>query len=65
MAEFRLPAHSRIDTAAGKVYPAPSGASRVRTFRVYRFDPSTGQNPRIDSYQIDMARCGPGACRCC
>src|SRR5258706_16076547 len=59
MADFRLPANSRIDRAAGKVFPAPAGASRVRTFRVYRFDPSTGDRPRVDSYQIDMARCGP------
>jgi len=59
MADFRLPANSRIDAAAGKVFPAPAGASRVRTFRVYRFDPATGDRPRVDRYQIDMARCGP------
>ena len=59
MADFRLPANSRIDASAGKVCPAPAGAGRVRTFRVYRFDPASGDRPRVDSYQIDMARCGP------
>ena len=59
MAEFRLPANSRIDASAGRSYQAPPGASRVRTFRIYRFDPTTGQNPRVDNYDIDMASCGP------
>src|SRR5258707_5339372 len=59
MADFRLPANSRIDRAAGKLFPGPSGLCRRRTVGVYRFDPSTGDRPRVDSYQIDMARCGP------
>jgi succinate dehydrogenase / fumarate reductase, iron-sulfur subunit len=59
MVEFALPADSRIDKHAGKTYPAPSGARQVRTFRIYRYDPASGQNPRIDSYELDMASCGP------
>ena len=59
MAEFTLPANSRIDARAARSYPAPAGATRVRTFRVYRFDPATGANPRVDSYELDMANCGP------
>jgi succinate dehydrogenase / fumarate reductase, iron-sulfur subunit len=59
MVEFTLPANSRIDRAAGKGHKAPPGASRVRTFRIYRFDPDSGANPRIDSFEIDMADCGP------
>ncbi len=35
------------------------GATRVRTFRVYRFDPENDENPRIDSYAVDLDRCGP------
>ena len=59
MANFRLPRNSRIDAGAGKSYRAPAGAGRVRTFRVYRYDPASGQNPRIDSYELDMESCGP------
>jgi succinate dehydrogenase / fumarate reductase iron-sulfur subunit len=59
MVELSLPANSRIDAAAGKHYPAPAGASRVRTFRVYRYDPASGGRPRIDSYELDMSKCGP------
>jgi succinate dehydrogenase / fumarate reductase, iron-sulfur subunit len=59
MALLKLPANSRIDPHAGKSYRAPAGATRVRTFRIYRYDPASGQNPRIDSYELDMANCGP------
>jgi succinate dehydrogenase / fumarate reductase, iron-sulfur subunit len=57
MAEFRLPANSRI--AKGKHYAAPDGAAKVRRFAVYRYDPDSGANPRIDTYEVDLDRCGP------
>ena len=58
MAEFALPANSKI-TGKGKSFPAPAGAKRVKTFRIYRWSPDDGQNPRYDSYQIDLDDCGP------
>ena len=58
MAEFLLPPGSRI-SKKGRKHAAPAGASKPRTFRIYRFDPDSGENPRIDSYEIDMAACGP------
>lgn len=57
MAEFKLPANSVIKE--GKTWPAPNGATRVRNFRIYRFDPDSGENPRWDNYQIDLDDCGP------
>jgi len=59
MAEFTLPANSKIDKAAGKKYPAPAGAKNVRKFVIYRFDPDSGKNPRMDTYEVDMESCGP------
>ena len=58
MAEFFLPADSRVNKE-GRVHAAPPDARRPRTFRIYRYDPDSGENPRIDTYEIDMARCGP------
>jgi succinate dehydrogenase / fumarate reductase iron-sulfur subunit len=58
MAEFSLPRDSRINKN-GRVHRAPEGAKKPRTFRIYRFDPDSGENPRVDSYEIDMAACGP------
>jgi len=57
MAEFRLPANSR--PVKGITHPPPAGVGAVRTFRVYRFDPDSGQNPRIDTFQLDAKSMGP------
>lgn len=59
MARLTLPRNSRIDPAAGKHHKAKSGVQRVRTFRIYRYDPDRQTRPRIDSYELDMAACGP------
>jgi succinate dehydrogenase / fumarate reductase iron-sulfur subunit len=57
MAEFTLPANSKV--REGKRFAAAGAAKRPRTFRVYRWDPDAGENPRLDSYEIDLADCGP------
>ena len=57
MATFTLPANSRV--TQGKTYKAPAGAKNVRAFRIYRWDPDSGENPRTDTYEIDLDQCGP------
>jgi succinate dehydrogenase / fumarate reductase iron-sulfur subunit len=57
MVEIALPANSKVKT--GKTYPAPSGAEKPLTLKVYRWDPEDGENPRVDSYTIDAKDCGP------
>jgi succinate dehydrogenase / fumarate reductase iron-sulfur subunit len=57
MAEFRLPANSRI--VKGKHFAAAPDAREVRRFVVYRYDPDSGANPRTDVYEVDIGRCGP------
>jgi succinate dehydrogenase / fumarate reductase, iron-sulfur subunit len=57
MAEFRLPANSRV--VEGKTWRALSDAKRVRAFRIYRWSPDDGANPRLDTYEIDLDACGP------
>ncbi|WP_374680363.1 succinate dehydrogenase iron-sulfur subunit [Hydrocarboniphaga effusa] len=59
MAQLTLPKNSTIDKKAGKHFKAPAGAKKVRSFKIYRYDPDTGANPRVDTYDIDMAACGP------
>ncbi len=56
MAEFRLPANSVV--RKGKSFPAPEGTTRVRRFRIYRWDPDSGENPRVDTYHVDLDDCG-------
>ncbi len=57
MAEFALPKNSQVQT--GKNWPAPEGAKKPKTFKVYRWDPDGGENPRVDSYTVDLEDCGP------
>ncbi|MCC2655927.1 MAG: succinate dehydrogenase iron-sulfur subunit [Panacagrimonas sp.] len=59
MAQFTLPKNSTINKSAGRKFPAPAGAKKVQTFKVYRWDPDTGENPRMDQYDLDMSACGP------
>ena len=58
MADIFLPPGSRINKN-GKQYKAAADARKPRAFRIYRFDPDSGENPRIDTYELDMAACGP------
>lgn len=56
MGEFTLPQNSKIKT--GKHWPAKD-AKKPRTFKVYRWSPDSGENPRTDTFEVDMASCGP------
>jgi succinate dehydrogenase / fumarate reductase, iron-sulfur subunit len=57
MTKFALPADSRVQ--AGRAWPLPSGASRSKRFRIYRWDPDEGGNPRLDVFSLDLGGCGP------
>ncbi|SJM90765.1 succinate dehydrogenase iron-sulfur subunit [Crenothrix polyspora] len=57
MAEFTLPKNSVV--GKGKTFSAAADAKNVRRFEIYRWDPDTGENPRIDIYELDMDHCGP------
>jgi len=57
MAEFTLPANSRMQD--GKHHKAPSDAKRVKTFKVYRYNPDDESNPTVDSFDVDLDACGP------
>ena len=57
MVELALPANSRPTT--GKIWPSENGASNIKQFQIYRYDPDSGGNPRIDTFSVDLDRCGP------
>jgi succinate dehydrogenase / fumarate reductase, iron-sulfur subunit len=57
MAEFALPANSKI--GAGRRWPGPEGARRLKEFRIYRWNPEDGRNPVVDTYAIDLDASGP------
>lgn len=57
MATFTLPKNSKIN-GPSKVYKA-EGATKIKQFKIYRFDPDSGENPRYDTFEIDLDNCGP------
>lgn len=56
MAEFKLPANSVVKE--GKFFKNEN-ATNKRVFKVYRWSPDTGENPRYDRYEVDLDACGP------
>ena len=57
MVELTLPANSKV--GKGQTHGADADATRVRRFRVYRYDPDSGENPRLDTFDVDLDQCGP------
>ena len=57
MVELTLPRNSRVNE--GKVWPKPEGATNLREYRIYRWSPDDDENPRVDTYHVDMDDCGP------
>src|SRR6266536_5306616 len=57
MAQFTLPKNSKI--TEGRTWARPTAAKDVREYRIYRWNPDDGRNPRIDTYYVDTGDCGP------
>ncbi len=58
MADFTLPATARSRARAPSTR-RPAGATHVKRFKVYRYDPDKSENPRYDTFEIDLDECGP------
>ena len=57
MAEFILPKNSKIKS--GKTVSAANGATRKKKFYIYRWEPDSGENPRLDTYEVNLDNFGP------
>lgn len=57
MAEFTLPKNSKV--IKGKTFANAEGASRKKVFHIYRWDPDTDENPRMDTYELNLDDFGP------
>jgi succinate dehydrogenase / fumarate reductase iron-sulfur subunit len=55
MAQFKLPVKSVVKT--GKIVNTLEGKN-VKKFMIYRWNPDNDDNPRLDSYQLDLDDCG-------
>lgn len=59
MAELRLPPNSKITNGIVHKSSESSEASNIRRVRIYRYDPDSGETPRIDTYELDLDKTGP------
>ena len=57
MAEFILPKNSKI--FKGRTHKNINTSKDPKMFQIYRWDPETDDNPRLDNYEIDQEKCGP------
>jgi|TARA_B000000565_G_scaffold31646_1_gene21272 succinate dehydrogenase / fumarate reductase iron-sulfur subunit len=55
MVQINLPKKSEIKK--GHYYKDKTGSKNIRKVNIYRWDPATGENPRIDTYEVDMDNC--------
>jgi succinate dehydrogenase / fumarate reductase iron-sulfur subunit len=54
--DFGVEPASRI--TRGRTWPAPAGATRTKEFDIYRYDPDSDDNPRLDTFLVDLDACG-------
>jgi succinate dehydrogenase / fumarate reductase iron-sulfur subunit len=57
MVQLRLPRNSRVKT--GRIWNKPASRRGWTEFRIYRWNPDDGNNPRLDTYWVERATCGP------
>ncbi len=57
MVQFSLPQNSKI--LKGNYHKDKTGSNNLKKVNVYRWSPSSSENPRIDTFEIDLNECGP------
>jgi succinate dehydrogenase / fumarate reductase iron-sulfur subunit len=57
MVQLRLPPNSRIKK--GKTFSSSTKSARMKLFHIYRYDPDDKENPRLDTYELNLEECGP------
>ena len=57
MAQFILPKNSKVKQ--GQSFEAKIKSEKPKFFKIYRWDPDTSENPRLDTYEVDQKKCGP------
>ena len=55
MVQIALSKNSKVKK--GNFYKDKTGSKNIKKVNVYRWNPSTGENPRLDTYEVDMDNC--------
>lgn len=59
MVTFRLPPHSTIKGGKEHKLAMATDEAKIKKFQIYRYDPESKDNPRVDTFEIDLDHCGP------
>src|SRR5210317_1097966 len=57
MVQLTLPKNSKV--LKGNLFSLEEDISGKKVFKIYRYDPEKKENPRLDTYEIDLNKCGP------
>jgi len=57
MVQLALPTKSIVKK--GQNVNQVSESKNVKNFLIYRYNPDTNENPRLDRYEVDLDNCGP------
>lgn len=57
MVQLTLPKNSQIQP--GRTFDASNGGTRLKTFKIYRYDPDRDENPRMDRFILNLDDFGP------
>ncbi|MBY0421644.1 MAG: succinate dehydrogenase iron-sulfur subunit [Parvularculaceae bacterium] len=55
MVQLTLPKNSKVIGKGRAHRAAPAAGAKMRTFKIYRYDPDGGENPRVDTFEIDVS----------
>ena len=56
MVKFNLPKNSKI--LKGQYFKNKNNSSNLKLVHIYRWDPAKNENPREDTFEIDLSTCG-------
>ena len=56
MVQFNLPDNSKI--LKGNNFKDTTGAKNLKKINIYRWDPDKKENPKIDTFEVDITKCG-------
>ena len=59
MVQLTLPKNSTIKPGSIRNKPDPARRSAFKVFRIYRWSPDDDENPHVDTYYVDLEKCGP------
>jgi len=56
MVQFNLPENSKI--TKGNYFKDTSGSKNIKKVHIYRWNPEKNENPKIDTFEVDLIKCG-------